>query len=82
MTILILIFSEILPKTYAFRNANGAALLVARPVSFLVSVLSPFTHAIEAVVRLTLRLLGAGAAARDRPEHGRAPRRDRPAHRR
>ena len=60
MTLLILIFSEILPKTYAFRNANGAALLVARPVSFLVSVLSPFTHALEAVVQLTLRLLGAG----------------------
>ncbi|HRK96388.1 MAG TPA: HlyC/CorC family transporter [Rhodospirillales bacterium] len=60
MTLLILIFSEILPKTYAFRNANGAALLVARPISFLVSVLSPFTHAIEVVIQLTLRVLGAG----------------------
>ena len=60
MTLLILIFSEILPKTYAFRNANTAALLVARPVSFLVSVLSPFTHTIEVLVQLTLRLLGAG----------------------
>jgi Mg2+/Co2+ transporter CorB len=60
MTLLILIFSEILPKTYAFRNASAAALLVARPISFLVSVLSPFTHAIEVVVQLTLRLMGAG----------------------
>ena len=60
MTLLILIFSEILPKTYAFRNADGAALLVARPVSFLVSVLSPFTHTIEVIVQLALRLLGAG----------------------
>lgn len=60
MTLLILIFSEILPKTYAFRNANAAALLVARPISFLVSVLSPFTHALEVIVQLTLRLLGAG----------------------
>src|SRR5512134_1276901 len=57
MTALILIFSEIMPTTYAFRDPNATALVVARPISFLVTVLSPFTHTIEVIVRLTLRLI-------------------------
>ncbi len=60
MTLLVLIFSEILPKTYAFRNPNGVALTVGRPISLLVGILSPFTQTIEAVVRLTLRAVGGG----------------------
>lgn len=58
MTLLVLIFSEILPKTYAFRNPNGVALTVGRPISVLVAVLSPLTQAIEALVRLPLRFVG------------------------
>lgn len=58
MTLLVLIFSEILPKTYAFRNPNGVALTVGRPISVLVAMLSPLTHAIEIVVQLVLRLGG------------------------
>ncbi len=60
MTLLVLIFAEILPKTYAFRNPNGVALAVSRPVSILVAVLSPLTNAIEIVVQAVLRL-GGGA---------------------
>jgi Mg2+/Co2+ transporter CorB len=60
MTLLVLIFSEILPKTYAFRNPNDVALMVGRPIALLVSVLSPITQAIEAIVQLTLRLIGSG----------------------
>lgn len=58
MTLLVLIFSEILPKTYAFRNPNGIALAVGRPISVLVAILSPVTNAIEIVVQLVLRLRG------------------------
>ena len=59
MTALILIFSEVLPKTYAFRRANELALGVARPVHRLVRLLSPITHGIEVIVGLALRALGA-----------------------
>jgi Mg2+/Co2+ transporter CorB len=59
MTLLVLIFAEILPKTYAFRHANEVALLVARPISALVTVAGPVTHAIGLVVDLCFRLVGA-----------------------
>lgn len=59
MTLLVLIFSEVLPKTYAIRNPDGFALTVAPTIAFLVRVLSPAVSAIQVVVRLTLRALGA-----------------------
>ncbi|MBL8659654.1 MAG: HlyC/CorC family transporter [Rhodospirillales bacterium] len=58
MTTMVLIFAEIMPKTYAFRNPNGVALTVGRPVALLVAVLSPLTQATEAIVRLALRPVG------------------------
>lgn len=59
MTLLVLIFSEILPKTYAFRNASRAALAVAPIINILVAVLSPITRAINVVVRGILKLFGS-----------------------
>jgi Mg2+/Co2+ transporter CorB len=59
MTLLVLIFAEILPKTYAFRNANKMALGLAPTISILVKTLSPLTHAMQVVVQVTLRLFGA-----------------------
>jgi Mg2+/Co2+ transporter CorB len=55
MTLLILIFAEILPKTYALRNANHAALSVAQAVKALVWVLTPVTATINTVVRGILK---------------------------
>jgi Mg2+/Co2+ transporter CorB len=59
MTLLVLIFAEILPKTYAFRNANKMALGLAPTISILVTILSPLTQAMQVVVQVTLRLFGA-----------------------
>lgn len=59
MTALVLIFAEILPKTYAFRNANKVALWIAPVVNGLVVLFSPVTHAIQIVVQVTLRMFGA-----------------------
>lgn len=42
ITVLVLIFGEVLPKSYAKRNAEKLALLFAKPLSFLVVVLKPF----------------------------------------
>ena len=58
MTLLILIFSEILPKTYALRDANRVALASAPIVNALVFALAPATGAVHLVVRAVFRLFG------------------------
>ena len=58
MTILVLIFAEVLPKTYAIYNADRVALAIAPVMRVVVAVLSPVTQAALAVVRLTLKLFG------------------------
>ena len=59
MTLLVLIFGEVLPKTYAIINADRVALLVAPLVRVLVTVFGPIVMTVEYVVKHTLRLFGA-----------------------
>jgi len=59
MTVLVLIFAEILPKTYAIHNANKAALRISPVISAFVHVLTPLTVAMEKIVSGLLRLFGA-----------------------
>lgn len=42
ITVLVLIFCEVIPKSYAKRNAEKLSLLFAAPLSVLVTVLKPF----------------------------------------
>ncbi len=65
MTMLVLVFAEVLPKTYAINTADKAALAVAPAVNVLVTVLSPFTITINAVVRATLKITGADRGANE-----------------
>ncbi|HZQ12918.1 MAG TPA: HlyC/CorC family transporter [Pseudolabrys sp.] len=58
MTVLIVVFSEVLPKTAAFNAPDRIALLVARPMSVVVKLLGPVLMAIEALVRWLLRFAG------------------------
>ena len=58
MTLLVLIFAEVLPKTYAISNAEKAAAAVAPIIGFLVTVLAPVVSAVRFFVRLVLRLFG------------------------
>ncbi|MGD9867298.1 MAG: HlyC/CorC family transporter [Hyphomicrobiales bacterium] len=58
MTALVLIFGEILPKTYAITNPDRAALFVAPAVRLIVFVFAPITAGIQAIVRTILNLLG------------------------
>lgn len=58
LTFVVLIFAEILPKTYAFRNTDRVALLVAPIFSLLVKLLSPITHALQLAVDALLKMLG------------------------
>jgi Mg2+/Co2+ transporter CorB len=58
MTALILIFSEVLPKTYAITNASTMAMRVAGLIGLVVRVLAPLVHVVRLFVRLTLRVFG------------------------
>ena len=58
MTVLILIFAEVLPKTYAITNAERAAALVARPISLVVTIFAPVVSAVRVLVRGVLRVFG------------------------
>lgn len=60
MTALVLIFSEVLPKTFALYHPDRLALLVARPLQVVVFVLSPVVQLVQWIVALTLRSVGAG----------------------
>jgi Mg2+/Co2+ transporter CorB len=58
MTIVVVVFSEVLPKTAAFNAPDRIALLVARPMGVIVKVLGPILMGIEALVRWILRFVG------------------------
>jgi Mg2+/Co2+ transporter CorB len=63
MTVLVVVFAEVLPKTYAFVNADQMALAVAPAISWMVALLAPLTAAMHAIVRQTLRLFGVPVRA-------------------
>ncbi|QDL92916.1 HlyC/CorC family transporter [Paroceanicella profunda] len=63
MTLLVLIFAEVMPKTYAITNAEPAAALVSPPLTILVRLLSPVVSAVRWFVRLMLWLFGVRADA-------------------
>ncbi len=56
MTLMVLIFAEVLPKTYAIHNADRLALAVAPVMRVVVFVFGPVTMAVQTIVRGTLRL--------------------------
>jgi len=58
MTVLIVVFGEIMPKSYALRYADSTALNVAPVIRPVVRLLSPFTWASDLIVRTTMRLFG------------------------
>ncbi len=61
MTVLVLIFSEVLPKTYALLHTDRLALRVVGPLSLIVRLLSPFTMAVTWLVDRCLRMVGVEA---------------------
>lgn len=63
MTVIVVMFGEVLPKTYAIYNANKVALFVAAPVSVVTTVLAPVVRAMEWVTRLVFRLFGSRHAS-------------------
>src|SRR3984893_17779814 len=58
MTIVIVVFAEVLPKTAAFNTPNRLALAVARPIDWTVRVLAPVLIGVEWIVKWALRMGG------------------------
>ena len=66
MTVLILVFAEIAPKTYAARNPERVALAVALPMRAIVTLLGPFARAFAGVATGILYPLVGRARERTR----------------
>jgi Mg2+/Co2+ transporter CorB len=58
MTVLVVVFVEVLPKTLAIVRADDVARLLSGPMLFVVWLLGPVISAIQWVVRHTLSLFG------------------------
>jgi Mg2+/Co2+ transporter CorB len=58
MTALVLIFAEVLPKTYAITNAETAAVRVAPVIGLIIPIFSPVVSLVRALVRGILYLFG------------------------
>jgi len=57
-TALILIFAEVLPKTYAISQPDKMATRVAWPISWVVKLLAPIVTVVQIIVNATLRAFG------------------------
>lgn len=62
MTVVVLVFCKILPKTFAVHHANKAALFIAPVMRVFVAVAGPAIHAIHLFVDGLLHLFGTRAA--------------------
>ncbi|MDT2034218.1 MAG: HlyC/CorC family transporter [Planktomarina sp.] len=58
MTFLILVFAEVLPKTYAITNAESAAIKASRVISIIVFLFAPIVGFVRFLVRGVLWLFG------------------------
>lgn len=71
MTLLVLIFAEVLPKTYAITNPETAASRAAGPMQLIVFLFAPIVRFVQMLVRGVLRIFGV---ATDPELHGLAVR--------
>jgi len=65
MTVLLVIFSEVLPKTFAIRHADRVALAVAPVASAVVHLLTPIALTVQGLVNTILRAVGSREQATD-----------------
>jgi Mg2+/Co2+ transporter CorB len=65
MTLLVLIFAEVLPKTYAITNPERVASIASPLVRIIVIALSPAVAVVRVIVRAVLRLFGLRIEAGD-----------------
>lgn len=59
MTVMILIFAEVLPKTYAIAHTDSTAIFLAKPMKIVITILSPAVWVVRQIVRGILRIFGS-----------------------
>jgi Mg2+/Co2+ transporter CorB len=64
MTVLLLVFAEVMPKTVAINYPDRTSLLVARVISFFVAIFGPVLVGVEALVRGFLKVVGIDTSRR------------------
>ena len=65
MTALVLIFAEVLPKSYAIANTERMALGVSSIIRFVVFLFAPIVALVQQIVRMTLKLFGVDISSID-----------------
>lgn len=63
MTVLVLIFGEITPKSIAKQNSEKVSLKVSKPINFIVIALKPFVFVFSAISSLFIKILGGDPKA-------------------
>ena len=58
MTILVLIFGEITPKTIAANNSEKIAILVSKPIKLIILILSPIVWIFNIITNIIFKLFG------------------------
>ena len=65
MTILVLIFGEITPKSIAKQNSEKVSLVVSKPIAVIVKVFKPFVIVFTSISSVFIRLLGGDPKANE-----------------
>jgi len=58
MTVLVLVFGEITPKTMSASNPEKVALMVAKPIKFFMIILKPVVAIFNVITKIIFKLLG------------------------
>jgi Mg2+/Co2+ transporter CorB len=58
LTVVLIVFAEILPKTYAIQHATPVSLSVAAPIETFTRLMTPVLMGVQAVVGIALRTFG------------------------
>ena len=69
MTFLVLIFAEVLPKTYALHYADRMSMTIAPIIRIIILVFSPVTEAVTWIVRQVLKMLGVNLSKVSQGSH-------------
>ncbi len=69
MTALVLVFAEVLPKTYALANTDKAALFVAPVIRVVTFLFAPIVATVQWIVQSTMRPFGIEISHETSPEH-------------
>jgi len=61
MTVLVLVFAEVAPKTYAISNPDRAAILVSAPIKIIKLLFAPIVMTVEVIIKSMFKLFGITA---------------------